>query len=629
MRRYRFLLSAILTLAFLPVGRAALADAGHVQIRGIQTGSFPNVGVTLFVDGSVDPQQVEVTESGRPVQVLSVRPLFEAGHEVDVVLALDTSESVAGASLSQAVDAARQLLSTVPPGFRVGLITFSDRVRVLAPVTSDHAAVLEALNGIHQTQPGTALYDAVGTASGLFSGSAQHNVVLLTDGTDVGSRLDLPGAIAAAQRAKAAVFSVGLEGQGRNSYPALQQISAATKGSFNLAAGENLSALYAQLGQALSNQYLVQYRSSSAPGAQVTISVQTRLGSDSAIALIPRASNGFTAPTLPRVFLSGPWGLLLVLVLSFSAAFLLGSLLLGGRARASRDKELARRMAANPIDQSEVPPRPDGGIAAWIPEPIVQAGEAVAAASGFKTSLARTLERAGLPMTPGEVVAGSVLAGLAGLALGWFLSGNILIALAAGLVLGSLPYLLVSRTMNRRIGLLHTQLPDVLMILASSLRAGHSFQQALDTVSKEIGEPSGPEFSRVLTEVRLGRPFDQAMNALAERVGTEEFRWAVLGINVQREVGGNLAEILDILAETIREREAVRRQVKVLSAEGRMSVKVLLIIPFVITGYLAWISPDYMKLLWTTHLGLGFIAAGLVLMVVGALWARKVVKFDV
>ena len=133
----------------------------------------------------------------------------------------------------------------------------------------------------------------------------------------------------------------------------------------------------------------------------------------------------------------------------------------------------------------------------------------------------------------------------------------------------------------------------------------------------------------MLTEVRLGRPFDQAMNALAERVGTEEFKWAVLGVNVQREVGGNLAEILDILAETIREREAVRRQVKVLSAEGRMSVKVLLVLPFLITGYLAWISPTYMKLLWTTHLGLGFIAAGSILMVVGAFWARKVVKFDV
>src|SRR5204863_5168129 len=112
-------------------------------------------------------------------------------------------------------------------------------------------------------------------------------------------------------------------------------------------------------------------------------------------------------------------------------------------------------------------------------------------------------------------------------------------------------------------------------------------------------------------------------------VGTEEFKWAVLGVNVQREVGGNLAEILDILAETIREREAVRRQVKVLSAEGRMSVKVLLVIPFIITGYLTWISPDYMSLLWTTHLGLAFIAAGSILMVVGAVWARQVVKFDV
>jgi tight adherence protein B len=97
-------------------------------------------------------------------------------------------------------------------------------------------------------------------------------------------------------------------------------------------------------------------------------------------------------------------------------------------------------------------------------------------------------------------------------------------------------------------------------------------------------------------------------------VGTEEFKWAVLGVNVQREVGGNLAEILDILAETVREREQIHRQVKVLSAEGRMSVKILIVMPFLITGYLMLVSPEYMKLLWTTHIGIGFMAVGAILM---------------
>jgi tight adherence protein B len=177
--------------------------------------------------------------------------------------------------------------------------------------------------------------------------------------------------------------------------------------------------------------------------------------------------------------------------------------------------------------------------------------------------------------------------------------------------------------------MLHSQLPDVLMILASSMRAGHSFLQALDTVSKEIGNPSGPEFARVVSEIRLGRSPDEALTALSERVNTEEFKWAMMAVNVQREVGGNLAELLDTLATTVREREVVRRQIRVLSAEGRMSMWLLAIIPPGLTLYITWANPSYMRLLWTTKIGWGLIALGVMLMSVGLLVARKIVRIDV
>ena len=108
--------------------------------------------------------------------------------------------------------------------------------------------------------------------------------------------------------------------------------------------------------------------------------------------------------------------------------------------------------------------------------------------------------------------------------------------------------------MKRRAEKLRDQLPDVLTIMASSLRAGHSFMQSLDTVAKEIAQPAATEFQRVVSEIRLGRPTDDALEALAERVGSPDFRWAVLAVNIQREVGGNLAEILDNVADTLRER---------------------------------------------------------------------------
>ena len=620
--------AAVFTVALaLAFAGAAHGDSTSVHIREIQPSAFPTVGVTVSLPGNVSASSIAIRENGSPVEILSVRPLVQSGRTIDVVLAIDTSQSVAGDPLAESVAAAIGLVRAVPPNVSIGVVTFSDQARLLSPITDDRTSLIRALSSISQTQTGTALYDAVDAAARLFSGSAQRNLILLTDGTDVGSSVDLDAATAAAKQASVTVFSVGLAGS-RTNFPALQRLASATRGTFGLATPETLGNLYAQLGRQLSDQYLVQYRSESANGAQVTITVLTPAGSDSSTALMPRAvSVGKAAPSRP--LLHGALGLLVVLALTFLAAFVVGSWFFASTARARRDRELARRMLARPVADADLPARPDTGAKVWIPEPLAQVGELVAEVGGFKASLDRKLERAGLPMTPGEMVTATVFAGLGGLLLAGFVFRNILAALVVGGIAAWVPHAILSRKMKKRVGLLHDQLPDVLMILASSMRAGHSFLQALDTVSKEIGEPSAHEFARVVTEVRLGRPFDQALTALSERVGTEEFQWAVLAVNVQREVGGNLAEILDTLADTVREREQVRRQVSVLSAEGRMSVKILILMPFLLTAYLFWINPSYMKLLWTTRVGLGMLIGGLILMAIGAVWSRKVVRFDV
>jgi tight adherence protein B len=279
-----------------------------------------------------------------------------------------------------------------------------------------------------------------------------------------------------------------------------------------------------------------------------------------------------------------------------------------------RRKDLARRMAA-PQWNEPAQPQPDLGASksstTLVPQAL--ADTAAAWAGGTVTeSLEQRLERAGLPVTPGEFLVGSAAAALVGV-----------------IVFGWIPYIVLRRKESKRIEQLHEQLPDVLMILASSLRAGHSFLQALDTASKEIGAPSGPEFSRVVTEIRLGRQPHDALNTMAERIGTEEFKWAMLGINVQREVGGNLAEILDILAETVRDRDAVRRQVRVLSAEARLSMKIMIALPPLMVLYMVAVNRSYMRLLWTTRAGWIMIAAGCTLMAIGIVMMRKLVKVDV
>jgi tight adherence protein B len=623
--RKRLVVPLFLLLVVLMGGAAAAESPSRVQIRDVDTSAYPTVGVTVAVSGEVNPSSIAITENGTESTLITARPLYQTGKGIDVVLAIDTSNSVAGAPLQQAVSAAQQFVSSTPSGVAVGILTFSDQPRVLLPITIDHQAVLSALASLSQTHPGTRLYDAVAAAAAMFSGSAQHNIVLLTDGADVRSRLSVDEAVVAASRVPAIIFSVGLNGS-QPAFQGLAQLADGTGGTFQDATSADLAALYQDLARQLSRQYLVLYRSRGPGGAQITVGVETPVGAARSLVLMPRASG--VPSSGDRTLLFGPWGLAIVLVLSFLTAFALATMIFGSRFRVRRDKELALRMSAPSWAQEELHRREEGP-ASWVPGTLVQFGEVIAEAGGFKVSLERRLERAGLPVTSGEVIGGAAVTFSLGAVAGGLLFRSLLLALILGLIAGDVPFFVIKRKLNKRLDLLQSQLPDVLMILASSMRAGHSFQQALDTVAKEIGDPGGPEFARVVAEIRLGRPFDEALNALAERVGTEEFKWAVLGVNVQREVGGNLAEILDTLSETVRERDAIRRQVRVLSAEGRLSVKILLFMPFFLAGYLVLVNRDYMELLWTTKWGVVSMVAGGVLMLVGAIWAKRTVKIDV
>jgi tight adherence protein B len=148
-------------------------------------------------------------------------------------------------------------------------------------------------------------------------------------------------------------------------------------------------------------------------------------------------------------------------------------------------------------------------------------------------------------------------------------------------------------------------------------------------VAKEIDDPGADEFGRVVAEVRLGLPLDTAMNSLAERIGSDDFKWALLAVNIQREVGGNLAEVLDTVADTIRDRDTIRRQINVLTAEGRLSVGILTALPIGVALYMSWVNPEYIGLLFTTGIGMLMTAVATSLLGLGVFWMKKVVKIDV
>ncbi|MEX0754576.1 MAG: type II secretion system F family protein [Actinomycetota bacterium] len=331
--------------------------------------------------------------------------------------------------------------------------------------------------------------------------------------------------------------------------------------------------------------------------------------------------------------LSGTLGLVIVVAVCFGAFGMLFWMILGTGLRMREERRMAARMllarSGTPRDPESVDDDEVDQAMSWIPTSVAHAGGKVATAGGFGVSLDAKLEQSGLPLRGGEFVVVTVLAAFGGGVLSVVLGVPVVLAALLAVAAGAIPYVIVRRAISKRDTKLQEQLPDVLTILASSLRAGHSFLQALDTVAKEIDEPAAAEFNRVVAEIRLGRASEEALDAMAERIGVEDFTWAVLAINIQREVGGNLAEILDTVAMTIRERQEIRRDITTLTTEGRLSAVVLIAMPFVIAAYMGLVNPDYIGLLFTTTLGWVLVAGAVVLMGVGVVWMRKVIDIDV
>ena len=314
--------------------------------------------------------------------------------------------------------------------------------------------------------------------------------------------------------------------------------------------------------------------------------------------------------------------LTLVLGAAFVAAFLLAVLLLSMRAKGRQRRSMSQLMLGRGKKGRADQPT-------WMPAGLTEAGERFAEAGGFSSRLDAKLEQAGLPMKAGEFVALTAVCAIAGGILGAFLLANIIVVVIIAFAASLIPFVWLARSRSQRQKKMAEQLADVLSILASSLRAGHSFLQALDQVANEIKDPSASEFHRVVSEIRLGRSVDDSMIEMADRIGSEDMRWAVMAVNIQRQVGGNLAEVLDIVANTVRERAYIHRQVKVLSAEGRISIGILSALPFGIFFYLLLVNPDYIGVLFTHPFGRILLLAGAALMGLGIFVMTRIVRVDV
>ena len=258
------------------------------------------------------------------------------------------------------------------------------------------------------------------------------------------------------------------------------------------------------------------------------------------------------------------------------------------------------------------------------------AAAVLAANQGFEAKLAIRLEQAGSPFKPAEwllIHTGIFIgAGTLGLLIG---KGSLFLGLVFLAVGAVVPWMWLGFKKKRRRKAFDGSLPNTLQLISGSLAAGLSLAQSVDTVVTEGQEPIASEFRRALIETRLGVGLEDALEAVGQRFDSKDFAWVVMAIRIQRQVGGNLAELLDSVADTMREREYMRRQVAALAAEGKLSAWVLGGLPIAFLVYLSLTNREYVMPLFTEPMGWMMLLGGSLLLGVGVFWMSRLVKVEV
>jgi len=243
--------------------------------------------------------------------------------------------------------------------------------------------------------------------------------------------------------------------------------------------------------------------------------------------------------------------------------------------------------------------------------------------------LARLIDQAGVKTSPAAVIMMSVVsAGAAAFVCAAFVHVPFA-PLAAGLFGVAVPALWLVHRRTVRIRRFEEQFPEALDLLSRAIRAGHAFQTAMGMVADELNAPVGPEFKKTFDQQNFGLPLRDALNELAQRIDLLDVKFFVTAVLIQRDTGGNLAEILDNLAHVVRERFKIRRQVRVHTAHGRFTGYVLLALPAALAITLSFENPDSMDALFKEHMGQMMVMGAIVLQTIGFIWIRKVIQIEV
>ena len=616
MRSLRALLTAI--AGALVLCGAVPAASGEVQVAPVTRLPFPERGYVVSIPeaADLDESKVVVQENGLRVTGVRVDPLASSGLRFGVVLALDASESMTGAPAAAALESARAFLTHRTDKQEVGILAFNGEISVLQNLTRDARALRRALVQPPPLAYGTRIHDALIRSLALLREArlSSGSIVLLSDGADIGSLHALDEAVAIANEQQTRIFTVALRSGAFDPEP-LRSIADRTGGSYAEArSAAELASVYEALGVQLAGEYLVRYRSAARPMSQVDVRIDVA-GAGTADAAYVAPTPSLLAPyhrsSLSKFLLSGNSHVLF----SVGFAVLVCILLLlvtrrSGTTVVDRVEQFSsgtrRTRAARDLERTRPAPR--------------------RYASGWWAGLERDLELARMTLTPRQVV-GTALGGSFLIALLAFLLSAPLLAVF-GLATPFAARAIVRRKIKAIRAEFAEQFPASLQVLASALRAGHSFNGALDVVVDNAAEPARSELARVVQDDRLGVLPEDAIRRLASRMDNRDIEQVALLAELQRTTGGNSAEILDTVVATIRERAEIRRLVRTLTAQGRMARWILTALPIVLAGFLFVVHPDVMTRFVSSGAGQTALVAAALMVAAGSVVIQRIVDID-
>jgi tight adherence protein B len=612
------------------LGIAALGGAPAHAAEGLQltpTGS-PQLPDHLYrlaapTGVALRPGDISVAENGDPVRTFSLTAAN--GRRVGAfgsVLVIDTSSSMRGKAIKGAVAAARILAHKRTGAQQLGIVLFNGSATVLLDPTADPRAIDAALAHIPALAPQTHIFDAVDAAITLLERKqiAAGSVVVLSDGSDTGSATSAAAVAQRAARTQVRIYTVGLRSGAFD--PGELKGLANTGGGryFPAESASDLARIFRGLGTELASEYLIGYRSSAPPGSEVTVSVRMK-GIDGIATSSYVVPGDATFIQVRDTFWTSTLGIV-------ATALLFGLLLAVGLAIVLVSRQ------RGPGVRERI-----GGFVSSVSE-LVAAQHSAEGLTGRKVGSAeRSLERtrwwgtfkrdvelARIDTDPFRIVAVSALATLI-LAFLLSLITPLICVLALAVPWGTWVWVRVHRDRQRQ--LFADQLPDMLQGAASAIRAGHGLVGAFAVVADDAPEPSRSEFLRIVADEQLGVPLDDALRVVQVRMVSTDVQQIALVAQIQREAGGNMAEVLDRVTEALRQRAELRRMIRGLTAQGRMSRWVVSALPVVLLLAMTILVPDFSKPLFTTGWGIVALLVALTLVVMGSLVIKRIVDFKV